>query len=387
MKNFSLFTQNKNSGIPERWRGISLEVKNILFGIYPAFQQHVTKFFFRKIFPGYSSNRLVLFIAATFVSLHASFVAAESEFGLRPEIRNFVAYMANRHGYDSKELESVFAQTNFRSDILKLISTPASAISWDEYRKRFVNTQRIKDGIGFWDRYTSELERARKIYGVPEEIIVAIIGVETSYGAATGNYRIMDALTTLAFDYPRRADFFREELENYLLLAKEQKFGLLDIKGSYAGAIGIPQFMPGSYRRYAVDFNNDGKIDLSGSAADAIGSVGHYLKEYGWEADEPIAVRAQARSENLQEFLDTGIEPIHPIEKLREARIIPLEPIANDMPSALLELNSQGARQFWLGFRNFYVITRYNRSTFYAMSVFDLAKAIKIARLSQAAGR
>ncbi|WP_300286649.1 lytic murein transglycosylase B [Nitrosomonas sp.] len=339
------------------------------------------------MFLSYSRNRLVLFIAATFVLLHASFVAAESEFGLRPEIRNFVTYMANRHGYDSKELESVFTQINFRADIIKLISTPASAISWDEYRKRFVNTQRIKGGIGFWGKYASELERARKIYGVPEEIIVAIIGIETSYGTATGNYRIMDALTTLAFDYPRRADYFREELENYLLLAKEQKFDLLDIKGSYAGAIGIPQFMPGSYRRYAVDFNNDGKIDLSGSAADAIGSVGRYLKEYGWEADKPIAVRAQARSENLQEFLDTGIEPIHAIGKLREAGIIPLEPVANDMPSALLELNSQGARQFWLGFRNFYVITRYNRSTFYAMSVFDLAKAIRIARLSRAAGQ
>lgn len=387
MKNFSLFMQNKSTGIPERWCGISLKIRNIFFRIYPAFQRHATHFFFRKIFLSYSRNRLVLFIAATFVLLHASFVAAESEFGLRPEIRNFVTYMVNRHGYDSKELESVFTQTNFRADIIKLISTPASAISWDEYRKRFVNTQRIKGGIGFWGKYASELERARKIYGVPEEIIVAIIGIETSYGTATGNYRIMDALTTLAFDYPRRADYFREELENYLLLAKEQKFDLLDIKGSYAGAIGIPQFMPGSYRRYAVDFNNDGKIDLSGSAADAIGSVGRYLKEYGWEADKPIAVRAQARSENLQEFLDTGIEPIHAIGKLREAGIIPLEPVANDMPSALLELNSQGARQFWLGFRNFYVITRYNRSTFYAMSVFDLAKAIRIARLSRAAGQ
>ena len=309
-------------------------------------------------------------------------MAEQSVSGLRPEIRNFVTDMVNRHGYDVNELEDIFTQTNFRPDILKLISAPASAISWDDYRKRFVNMQRIKGGVDFWNKYATELEHARKIYGVPEEIIVAIIGIETSYGSSTGNYRVMEALTTLAFDFPRRADYFREELENYLLLAREQKFGLLDIRGSYAGAIGIPQFMPGSYRRYAVDFNNDGKIDLSRSAVDAIGSVGNYLKEYGWEAGKPVAIRARAGSENLQEFLDTDIEPLHSVRKLRQAGIIPFDSVADDTFSALLELSSQGKRQLWLGFKNFYVITRYNRSTFYAMSVFELARAIHAVRSS-----
>lgn len=341
----------------------------------------------KQIVSSHIFSRRVLFVSAALVTHHATCMAIQPVSALRPEIKSFVTYMSNRHGYDVNALEDIFIQTNFRPEIIKLISAPATAISWNEYRKRFVNTQRIKGGFDFWNRYAAELALARKIYGIPEEIIVAIIGVETSYGASTGSYRIMDALTTLAFDFPRRADYFREELENYLLLAREQKFGLLDIKGSYAGAIGIPQFMPSSYRRYAVDLNRDGKIDLPGSAADAIGSVGNYLKEHGWEANKPIAVRAQARSENIQELLDTGIEPLHSIEKLREAGIIPLDSVPDDTLSSLLELKDQDKRQLWLGFKNFYVITRYNRSTFYAMSVLELAKAVRAARSSYTADR
>ncbi len=341
----------------------------------------------KQIVSSHIFSRRVLFVSAALVTHHATCMAIQPVSALRPEIKSFVTYMSNRHGYDVNALEDIFIQTNFRPEIIKLISAPATAISWNEYRKRFVNTQRIKGGFDFWNRYAAELALERKIYGIPEEIIVAIIGVETSYGASTGSYRIMDALTTLAFDFPRRADYFREELENYLLLAREQKFGLLDIKGSYAGAIGIPQFMPSSYRRYAVDFDHDGKIDLPGSAADAIGSIGNYLKEYGWEANKPIAVRAQAKSENIQELLDTGIEPLHSIEKLRDAGIIPLDSVPDDTLSSLLELKDQDKRQLWLGFKNFYVITRYNRSTFYAMSVLELAKAVRAARSSYTADR
>ena len=325
-----------------------------------------------------------LYLLASTAMLIASFVsscvAAQPSPTLRPEIRNFITYMVDHHEFNREELETAFIQATPRADILKLISTPASAITWNEYRKRFVNDQRIKNGVDFWDKYSGDLTRVKKIYGIPEEIITAIIGIETSYGTSTGNHRVIDALTTLAFDFPRRADYFREELEHYLFLAKEQNFDLLSIKGSYAGAIGVPQFMPGSYRRYAVDFDGDGKIDLSGSTADAIGSVGNYLKEYGWEAGSPIAARAQIRTENFQEFLDTGIEPSQSVKKLREAGIVPLGPVGNDEVAAFLELNSQGKPQFWLGFKNFYVITRYNRSTFYAMSVFELAEAIRARR-------
>ncbi len=337
-----------------------------------AFMHLSSKFFFARL----QTARSFL-VAMAFVSYSCSCIAGEPIPTLRPEISDFIVDMANRHKFDSHKLKTVFNQARFQPDIIRLISAPASTISWNEYRERFVNMQRIKGGIDFWNKYSRELERAKKVYGVPEEIIVAIIGVETSYGASTGNHRVIDALTTLAFDFPRRADYFREELEHYLLLAREQNFDLLSIKGSYAGAIGVPQFMPGSYRRYAVDFDGDGIIDLSGNAVDAIGSVGNYLKTYGWQPNEPVAIRAQAKTDNFQEFLDAGIEPLYSIKKLREAGIIPLDPVENDSLAAFIELNNQGKRQFWLGFRNFYVITRYNRSTFYAMSVFELAKAIR----------
>lgn len=387
MKYFSLFDQSRCPNILRYLYRLILWIKQDFCRVYSMFlRPAVTNPIKHNTF-GHSRNRLTLFILTSLVIHHTSCMAEQPVSGLRLEIRSFVTDMVSRHGYDAHELEDAFIQTNFRPEILKLISTPASAISWDEYRKRFVNMQRIKGGVDFWNKYAADLERARKIYGVPEEIIVAIIGIETSYGSSTGNYRVMDALTTLAFDFPRRADYFREELENYLLLAREQKFGLLDIKGSYAGAIGVPQFMPGSYRRYAVDFNNDGKIDLSRSAVDAIGSIGNYLKEYGWEAGKPVAIRARAGSQNLQEFLDTDIEPLHSVWKLRQAGITPLDPVADDTLSALLELNGQGKRQLWLGFKNFYVITRYNRSTFYAMSVFELARAIHTARSSYSADR
>lgn len=303
--------------------------------------------------------------------------ATQPASNLRPEIDNFITEMVNRHGFSRNELETAFNQVRFQPSVLKLISAPASAISWNEYRGRFVNAQRIKGGVDFWNTHAQDLARASKIYGVPEEIIVAIIGIETSYGATTGNHRVIDALTTLAFDFPRRADFFREELEHYLLLAKEQRFDLFGIKGSYAGAIGVPQFMPGSYRRYAVDFDGDGQIDLANNAADAIGSVANYLKAYGWQSNEPIAIRARATTEALQVFLDAGIEPSYSVAHLRQAGIVPINNAPSDESlAALIELNDQGERQLWLGFRNFYVITRYNRSTFYAMSVFELAKAI-----------
>jgi membrane-bound lytic murein transglycosylase B len=333
------------------------------------------------IFSRYLPRLYLIILTMTLALYSFSCTASQPTSTLRPEIEIFVADMVNRHEFRQNELDAVFSQVRFQPAILKLISAPVTAISWNEYHKRFVNAQRIKGGVDFWNKHSKALARANEIYGIPEEIIVAIIGVETSYGASTGNHRVIDALTTLAFDFPRRADFFREELEHYLLLATEQHFDLLSLKGSYAGAIGVPQFMPSSYRRYAVDFDSDGKIDLSGNPVDAIGSVGNYLKEYGWELNQPIVMRAQAKTEkNLQEILDTGIEPLHTVKKLRAAGIVPIAPAKDESLAALIELNDQGKRQLWLGFKNFYVITRYNRSTFYAMSVFKLAEAIRTAK-------
>ena len=304
---------------------------------------------------------------------------------LHPEIKHFINEMVVQHGFNQSKLEDVFSKVQFQPSVIDLISMPTAPIPWNKYRSRFINSQRIKSGVNFWNEHARKLEQASQAFGVPEEIIVAIIGVETAYGVMMGNHRIIDALTTLAFDFPKRAEFFRSELEQYLLLAQEQRFDLFSIKGSYAGAIGIPQFMPGSYRRYAIDFDGDGKADLTDNAADAIGSIANYLKEYGWETGGPTITRAHVptKSDHYQQILLAGIEPVHTVKKLRAANIIPLETINDERLAALLELKDDDNIQYWLGFQNFYVITRYNRSTFYAMSVLQLAEAVRAARNSE----
>jgi membrane-bound lytic murein transglycosylase B len=196
----------------------------------------------------------------------------------------------------------------------------------------------------------------------------------------SGKHRVLDALTTLAFDYPKRAAFFREELEHYLLLGRERSTNIFNIKGSYAGAIGIPQFMPSSYRRYAVDFDNDGKVDLSGSTADAIGSVANYLKSYGWEAEQSIAVPAVVNGPDYRDILYTGKPPIYTIEEIRKWGVAPRAPAPGSREATLIELENKGGNEHWLGFNNFYVITRYNRSVNYAMCVLQLAEEIRVAR-------
>lgn len=289
-----------------------------------------------------------------------------------PGIPEFIDEMVERHHFDRTELISLFEQVNHRPLIIETISRPSTVKPWLEYRAAFVNQKRVKLGLVFWEKYGAELRRAEKEYGVPQEIIVSLIGVETIYGRSAGKFRTMDALTTLAFDYPRRSAFFRDELENYLLLAREQHFELLDIHSSYAGALGIPQFMPSSYRKYAVDFNGNHKTDLLNEPADAIGSVGHYLKEYGWIKDAPIAVQAKIAGEvpavgaarSLSEWSDAGVSV----------------DIVSDAPSRLLDYTVSDGKEYWLGFNNFDVITRYNNSVFYAMSVFQLAQALKVAQ-------
>ncbi|MBP8169870.1 MAG: lytic murein transglycosylase B, partial [Azonexus sp.] len=213
-------------------------------------------------------------------------------------------------------------------------------------------------------------------YGVPEEIIVAIIGVETEYGRNMGSFRVLEALATLAFYYPRRADFFRTELEQFLLLARENDMDAVNVRGSFAGAIGIPQFMPGSQRRYAVDFDGDRKVDLYGSVDDAIGSVARFLEQHGWQAGQAVAVPARTRGEPERSLIEAGIQPTLKVADLAQQGIT-----ASADPQAvvtLVDLVSPGrATEYWLGFDNFYVITRYNRSSFYAMSVFQLAEEIR----------
>ncbi|MCU0803796.1 MAG: lytic murein transglycosylase B [Burkholderiales bacterium] len=302
----------------------------------------------------------------------------------RDDVRAFIAEMVDRHGFVPSELESAFARAQFQPSIVKAMTPlPAGQRSWSVYRTRFINPPRIDGGVAFWARHEAALARAAATFGVPEEYVVAIIGVETLYGRNTGGYRVIDALATLAFDYPRRADFFRGELESFLLLARENDVDVLGLKGSFAGAVGIPQFMPSSWRRYAVDFDGDGRRDLLGSPTDAVGSVANFLREHGWTPDAPVAYPVRAEGAAWRGLSDGGVEPVHPVAALAGAGVSVdafARPVADDTLAVLVELETPNApSDLWLGFQNFYAITRYNRSSFYAISVVELANAVRAA--------
>ena len=298
------------------------------------------------------------------------------------EVRSFIAEMHEQHGFDVSYLTRQFAGARPNAVVLKAIkpaAVPELQRSWTRYRERFLNERRLKNGLLFWQENASELIRAEAIYGVPREIIVSIIGVETEYGRNMGKFSVLEALSTLAFNYPPRAPFFRSELEQFLLLARENGVSPLEIKGSYAGAMGIPQFMPSSQRRYAVDFDGDDRIDLRNSTTDAIGSVARFLKLHGWQAGAPIAVPARVNGDPGA-LLAAGIKPATPLAELNAQGIITGETTTAfaERPAALIDLVSpERPTEYWAGFDNFYVITRYNRSSFYAMSVFMLAEALR----------
>jgi membrane-bound lytic murein transglycosylase B len=288
----------------------------------------------------------------------------------------------DKHGFVRKELRTLLSKARFQPTIIKAITPPIEprAKSWQAYRALFLTPERIEAGIAFREEQHAALARAVDLYGVPEEIIVAIIGVETVYGRNTGSYRVIDALTTLAFDYPPRAEYFREELENYLLFARDAGIDTLGLKGSYAGAIGIPQFMPGSYRRYAVDLDGDGRQDLSGSFADAIGSVANFLKAHGWETGQPVAFAAEVQGTNFRKLVDAGIKPTYRCGDLANFGVSAGGETRGDAPCALIELETPGeASAYLVGLGNFYVLTRYNRSSLYAAAVLELARAVKSA--------
>ena len=315
-------------------------------------------------------------------SASAAAISGAAHYAGREDVRQFIAQMVHRHGFDKKELHTLFSKARFQPAIIKAITPPAEppAKSWQAYRALFLTPQRIEAGIEFRERHREVLAHAAGLYGVPEEIIVAIIGVETSYGRNTGSYRVIDALSTLAFDYPPRAEFFRSELEQYLLYARDAGIDAIGLKGSYAGAIGIPQFMPGSYRRYAVDLDGDGKQDLSGSFADAIGSVANFLRAHGWKAGEPVAVAAQVQGEKYRELVDAGIKPIYRLSDFADFGVSAGGEAPADAPCALIELQTPGEASAYLAaFNNFYVLTRYNRSSLYAAAVLELAQAVKSA--------
>ncbi|GAB1233409.1 lytic murein transglycosylase B [Ferrigenium sp. UT4] len=295
-----------------------------------------------------------------------------------PGIPAFIDEMVAQHQFRRAELVRVFRRAEQRPDVIEAISKPATLKPWPEYRASFVNRERIDGGLKFWKKNESVLARAQRQFGVPAEYIVAIIGVETLYGRNTGGYRALDALTTLAFSYPRRADYFRGELEQFLLLAREQDFNLLEINASYAGALGIPQFMPSNFRKYALDYNGNGRVDILHEAEDAIGSVANYFKHYGWRSGEPVAVLAAVPNPQRLGILAEA----RPLLGWRtDAGVVPAESEDRLLPPAwLLDLTLENSKEYWLAFENFDVIMRYNISSFYALSVHQLAQALRAAR-------
>lgn len=309
----------------------------------------------------------------------ASATQPGGNYGQRPEVRQFIAEMVERHGFVGRELRKLFGRVSYQPAIIRAMTPPPEAPvkSWQAYRALFVSRDRIEAGAGFRERHAGTLARAAQEFGVPAEIIVAIIGVETVYGRNMGAYRVIDALTTLAFDFPRRSEFFRSELESFLLYARESDIDVFAAQGSYAGAFGIPQFMPGSYRRFAVDYDGDGRRDLNSSPVDAIGSVANFLRAHGWEAGQPVAAPAQVSGEAFRTLIDAGIKPVYRVADLAAFGVGVSEPLPPEAGCALVELDTPGrAPEYWIGLQNFYVLTRYNRSSFYAVAVLELAREI-----------
>lgn len=303
----------------------------------------------------------------------------------REDVRSFIAMMAERHGFDAAQLETLFARTQPIPAVLKAIAPPADpgVRSWTAYRQRFIEPRRIAAGLAFWKKHRATLAKAEAASGVPAEVIVAIVGIETFYGKHLGRFDSFAALATLAFDYPPRAELFRRELEALLLLARETGRAPDGYRGSYAGAIGLPQFLPSSIRAYAVDFDADERVDLTGSTADAIGSVANFLKEHGWEHGGPVAVPVNVGAGGTvghETLLAEGILPLRRPGEMAEFGVAaPAD--APDAPAALIDLvTPRAVTEYWLGYRNFYVITRYNRSSFYGMAVYQFARELKARR-------
>jgi membrane-bound lytic murein transglycosylase B len=308
------------------------------------------------------------------------------------EVQQFMDSLIAKHGFEREQLENFFgrAQVTERTIQLMLPAPPGKPKDWQAYRARFIEPVRIQAGLRFWNAHEQALARAQAMYGVPPEIIVGIIGVETLYGKYTGRFRVPDVLTTLAFAYPdtpnraSRMDYFRREVENLLLLARERQIDPFTLTGSYAGAIGLPQFMPGSIRQYAVDFDGDGRINLLESPVDAIGSVANYLKQHGWQPGTPFAFPAQvsANSEAWSPLLKQGLVAKNTINELRQAGVQVPESVPADIHYGLVDLqNGTAPTEYWLGTSNFFSITHYNRSYFYAMAVIHLGETIKRERL------
>lgn len=315
-------------------------------------------------------------------TLWSSVVLARN-YGDHPAAQALMDKMVSEHNFTREELQKLFIEAEYKQSIVDAMTRPAEKVKlWKDYRKIFVTKKRIRQGVEFWADNRSTLERAQRDFGVDPAIIVAILGVETYYGRLMGGYRVIDALSTLAFDYPARSKFFSGELEHFLLLSREQNKKASELTGSYAGAMGYGQFIPSSYRNYAIDYTEDGFADIWDNPIDAIGSVANYFARHGWQAGQAVVVRARVRDDYLTDNINQVQRPEYNLNQLAEQGFSPASEVGNSVDTEMLKafpLRLEGARgaEFWLAFDNFYVITRYNHSRRYAMAVYQLAEAIR----------
>lgn len=310
------------------------------------------------------------------------------DFANNPNAQQFIDKMVNKHGFDRQQLQEILSQAKRLDSVLRLMDNQAPTTSvkppsgpngaWLRYRKKFITPDNVQNGVVFWNQYEDALNRAWQVYGVPPEIIVGIIGVETRWGRVMGKTRILDALATLSFNYPRRAEYFSGELETFLLMARAEGNDPLSLRGSYAGAMGYGQFMPSSFKSYAVDFNGNGHINLW-DPEDAIGSVANYFKSHGWTKGAMVAVPANGQAP----YLDNGFKTKYPTSTLSAAGLSPSGSLGGYQEASLLRLDVGTGYQYWYGLPNFYTITRYNHSTHYAMAVWQLGEAVGRARSIQ----
>lgn len=304
--------------------------------------------------------------------------AAGVELERHPEIERFIDDVAARHDLPRQDLRELFRGASIRPEVVEAMERPSERLPWHRYRDLFVTGRTIDDGVRFWRRHEETLERARRRYGVPPAVIVAIIGIESRYGANMGTHAVLDSLTTLAFTYPRRAAFFQRELEEFLVLAHEEALDPARLRGSYAGAMGVPQFIASSYRHYAIDFDGDGRRDLIDTPVDAIGSVAHYLYVHRWRPGEPVADMVETDpGAQPADWLRRGLETHHTVAELVAAGIRPQSSVPAHLPASLVRLDGADGAEYRAAYANFYVITRYNRSILYAMAVHDLSREIE----------
>ena len=320
------------------------------------------------------ASRVLSGIAASFFFLATGGLAV-ADFNENPKVASFIDEMHETHQFEKDWLVTLFAATPRSEKALELIQRPAEKrLQWDGYRPIFLTEERIEAGVDFWQENKEILERAQLRFGVPAEMIVAILGVETFYGRISGGFPAMSALATLAFEYPRRESFFRKELEEFLLLIRENQLEYQNLEGSYAGAFGLPQFISSSYREYAIDFDDDGERDLWNSVPDAVGSVANYFYRHGWKNGQAVTEPVKITDKG-QQLVTDGPKPVHTLKQLQQAGIYPKR--KGNGEYTLLKLQGEEGAEYWLAHQNFYVITRYNHSNMYAMAVYQLSQEVR----------